>query len=36
MKRLGSCAGSLLLAVSLWASPAGAQGKLSMGMTGGT
>lgn len=36
MKRWGSCAASLVFAVSLWAPPAGAQDKFTMGMTGGT
>lgn len=36
MKRLGSCAMSLVLGVSLWGAPAGAQDKFTTGMLGGT
>ncbi len=36
MKRFGLCALSFVLAVSLWAAPAGGQDKFTMGMTSGT
>lgn len=36
MKRFGTSAMGLMFAVSLWAGPAGAQDKYTMGMTGGT